>query len=210
MEDLLIDISKKEFDKQKYVNMVISDEKLRDFIVENMINHPKIMVYYHCFYLVSDASLKQPKLFYNYWDEIYNLLEHENSYHRDFGLIILANLASVDNENKFEGIINEYLELLHDEKIMTAETCVKNCFIVASVKTELCDMIVNRLLELEGKNYYPEKQMALMMSFVIEGFELIIEIYSEKTKLIKFANRHLTSISPKTRNFASQFVKNYC
>ena len=208
MKDLLIDISNKQFDKQKYVNMVISDEEFRDFIVENMIKHPKIMVYYHCFYIVSDASSLQPELFYNYWDEMYQLLEHKNSYHRDFGLIILANLASVDDKNKFESIISKYLELLHDEKIMTAETCVKNCFIIASVKTELCEMIVNRLLELEGKKYYPEKQMALMMSFIIEGFESIIDIYPKKSKLIEFANRHLTSISPKTRKIAKQFVKN--
>ena len=209
MEEILLEISKKEFDRQKYVNMVISDKQFRDFIVENMIKHPKIMVYYHCFYIVSDGSLKQPELFYNYWDEMYRLLEHENSYHRDFGLIILANLASVDDKNKFDSIINKYLELLHDEKFMTAETCVKTCFIIASIKTDLCEMIVNRLLELDGSKYYPEKQMALMMSFIIEGFESIIEIYSKKSKLIEFANRHLTSISPKTRKIANQFVKNY-
>ena len=45
--DILEEISKKDFDKLKYTKLIIKDEEIRDFIVDNMINNPKIMKYYH-------------------------------------------------------------------------------------------------------------------------------------------------------------------
>ena len=92
---------------------------------------------------------------------------------------------------------------------MTLETCIKNCTRIASAKTEMTDTIVNNLLELENSDQFPPKQIALMMSFIISSFELIIETYPDKSRLIEFAKRQLTSISPKTKKIAIQFIKNY-
>ncbi len=206
---MLEEISKKDFDKNKYVEMVINNEEIRDFVIENMINHPQIMKYYHCFYIIEEASSSKPDLFYTYWDDLYKLLNHPNSYHRDFGLILLAKLAKVDNENKFIDIIDDYMELLKDEKFMTAEFCVKNCAIIASVKEQLLERIINRLLILETDNPFPEKQKAVMMSFIIEGLELIVNRYPNKEKLLEFVKRQISSISPKTKKIAKKFLISY-
>jgi hypothetical protein len=209
MEKLLEDISKKSFDKQKYVDMIISDEELRDFIVDNMIHHPEIMKYYHCFYIVENASSLKPKLFYKYWDAVYKLLFHSNSYHRDFALIILANIAKADKENRFNEIIDDYMGLLNDTKYSTASYCVKNCAIIASIKQELLEKIINRLLNLENDNPFPEKQKALMMSDIIEGLELVINIYPNRDLLLSFVKKHVSSISPKTKKAAKEFLLKY-
>ncbi|MFX0069539.1 MAG: hypothetical protein ACFFAO_00395 [Candidatus Hermodarchaeota archaeon] len=209
MEKLLEDISKKSFDKQKYVDMIISEEELRDFLVDNMIHHPEIMKYYHCFYIVEVASSLKPELFYKYWDDLHKLLFHSNSYHRDFGLIILTNIAKADKENKFNDIIDDYMGLLNDIKYSTASYCVRSCAIVASVKQELLEKIVNRLLNLENDNPFPEKQKALMMSDIIKGLELVINIYPNRDILLNFVKKHISSISPKTRKAAKEFINNY-
>ena len=36
-EEILEDISKKDFDRRKYVELVLKDESMRDFVVNNMI-----------------------------------------------------------------------------------------------------------------------------------------------------------------------------
>ena len=209
MEKLLEEISKKNFQKEKYVKMVISDETFRKFVIDSMINNPKIMNYYHCFYIIEEASSIKPELFYKYWDDFVILLNHSNSYHRDFGLILIAKLAKCDEDNKVDKIINDYLELLKDEKFMTAECCLKNSFIIATLKENLLEKIVIILLNLEVKNHYSEKQAALMMGFIIEGLNQIFDKYAEKKSLLDFVRRHLESISPKTRKIARKFLSKH-
>jgi len=62
------------------------------------------MVYYHSYYIIARASEISPELFYEYWDDFATLLNHENSYHRDFGLSLIANLTKIDKINKFSNI----------------------------------------------------------------------------------------------------------
>ena len=75
--------------------------------------------------------------------------------------------------------------------------------------SEISEKIINILFNLEKSNYFPKKQRALLMSYIIEGFELLIETYNDKSRLIEFAKRHINSISPKTRKVANHFIKKY-
>ena len=108
----------------------------------------------------------------------------------------------VNESERFDDEIN-------DEKIMTAEQCVINCVKVASVKSELNEKIIIRLLNLETSSKYTAKQTALMMSHVIEGLELVVNNFPNKSSLIEFVKRQLTSISPKTRKTAKIFLEKY-
>ena len=68
--NMITKIAKKDFEVEEFVQLVISDENARDEIIHQMLTNPKIMVYYHCYYVVDKASQKQPELFYPYWTEI--------------------------------------------------------------------------------------------------------------------------------------------
>ena len=92
---------------------------------------------------------------------------------------------------------------------MTTECCIVNSAKVASIKPKLAEKIIYSLLNLENSKKYPEKQKALMMSFIIEGFENLINNFPDINMLLDFAKRHLSSISPKTRKTAKMFVKKY-
>ncbi|SCY96288.1 hypothetical protein [Alkaliphilus peptidifermentans] len=171
-----------------------------------MLSNKHIMVYYHCYYIVEDASEGSPELFYQYWDEIRKLLKHSNSYHRDIGLTVLANLTKVDVENKMADTIESYLQILNDKKFMTAVYCVKSCGKIMVNKPELMDLIIERLLELYESCRYSEKQQALMMSDIIETFNMIFDKYHNLNLLFDFARKNLNSISPKTRKIAKEFL----
>ena len=83
--DLIIKISDKNVDIDKFADMALKDPQIRDNLVQWMLNNQKIMVYYHSFYILAKASQREPELFYHYWDDFISLLNHSNSYHRDFG-----------------------------------------------------------------------------------------------------------------------------
>ncbi len=110
--NLVSKIADKNFNKDEFVEIVINDKASRDEIVNQMLNNKDIMIYYHSYYVISRASELEPELFYRYWDSFVSLLDHDNSYHRDFGLDLIANLSEVDIDNKFLSISNEYFKHL--------------------------------------------------------------------------------------------------
>ncbi len=209
-KEILEKISKKDFNKLKYVHLILKDEKFRDFVVDNMLNHPKIMYYYHCFYILEKASEMKPYLFYIYWDKFSSLLKHSNSYHRNFGLILLANLAVIDTADNFSNIIDDYLGLLSDVKFMTAEVCIKNLFKVALAKSHLAKKIVSILLNFSNFSLYSDKQTSLGIGFIIEGLDVLFDkLTTKKPEILQFVQSNSSSISPKTRKIARDFLKKY-
>ena len=209
-EDLILEISDKNFNKEKFVERIIDDSKIRDEIVQLMLNHPKIMVYHHSYSIISQASQMRPELFYEYWDNFSLLLDHPNSYNRDFGLVLLANLTPVDKDNKFRDVFNDYYSHINDEKFMTARKCVENTAKILESKAELTEDITDILLDVNNRCDFPLKQIALLKSDIIELFYKFYGQINDKEQVNEFVKEELNSLSPKTRKLAKKFMEKYC
>lgn len=59
-ESLLSEISHENVDVDKFARMTVEDPELREEIVQLMVNDPKIMIYYHSYYIINRASQKNP------------------------------------------------------------------------------------------------------------------------------------------------------
>jgi hypothetical protein len=206
---IISDIADKNFDKLKYVEEIQFDEELRDWIIGQMISNKNIMVYYHCYEIVSEASHLKPELFYKYWNFCRNLLHHENSYHRDIGLTIIANLSKCDENNLINEVIDEYLEHSHDDKFMTSRCCIKNSSKILLNKPELMKKIIAYFINLADNGIYPLKQRELLISDIIEVFDSIYNNYDNKVELMSFIRNKTSSESPKTRRMAKEFIHKY-
>jgi hypothetical protein len=207
--ELIREISDTNLDVEKFAQMAVRDEGLRDEIMRQMITHPHIMVYYHCYYVTSKASEERPDLFLKYWDEIVPLLRHKNSYHRDIGLTLLANLSRVDQTNRFAAIFDEYFEHLNDPKFMTGHCCLQNGIRILKSKPEFKPVILNMLIDLDNRCGYTIKQKALLKSDVLEAVD---EMYAEadnQGELDVFIRSCVDCPSPKTRARARELVKKY-
>ena len=55
-KDLIEEIGQEDFDPEKFMRPALRDDRVRDEMVMQMAVHPDIMVYYHCYYVVSIAS----------------------------------------------------------------------------------------------------------------------------------------------------------
>jgi hypothetical protein len=208
-KEIMLAIAEKNFDKFKYIEQIQSDEELRDLIIEQMIVNKNIMIYYHCYEIISEASSLKPELFYKYWDIFKNLLHHENSYQRDIGLALIANLSKCDEDNRIIEVIGEYLEHAHDEKFMTSRCCVKNSSKILLNKPELMEKIVRYYINLTETCNYPIKQKELLISDIIESFYIIYEKYDNKAELMSFVRDRTASSSPKTRKIVKEFIHKY-
>jgi hypothetical protein len=206
---LIETISVKDVDVDKFVHLALSDERARDEIVGQMIAHPHIMVYYHCYYVVDKASRQRPDLFYPYWPAIAALLQHPNSYHRDFALTIIANLTQVDHDDLFSGIFDDYFAHVNDAKFMTGQCCIQNSVKIFRHKPELRERILALLLDVDRQCTYTEKQKAVLRADILDVFDAVYAVVRDKPEVNAFIENSISSLSPKTRRRAKELVKKY-
>ncbi len=154
---------------------MFSDVEVRKIILKNLFDNKDIMVYYHCYYVISKASEEKPELFYDYWNEFVLLLDHQNSYHRDIGLTIIANLTKIDTDDKFSVIYEKYIEHFNDAKFMTSECFVGNLSKIIRFKPQYEKRLVELLIGIDSICGYPIKQREVLKSYVIKLFDTIYE-----------------------------------
>ena len=207
--NLISEISDKNVDVGKFAEIVINEESIRQEIIKQMLNNKHIMVYYHSYNILAKSSELKPELVYRYWNDFASLLNHKNSYHRDFGLTLIANLTKIDSENKFSSVFDDYFKCLNDAKFMTARHCIQNTAKILTNKSELNEDILNILLNIDELCNFPEKQKALLKSDVINVFDEFYREINNKEMINKFVKVELNSISPKTKKRAREFILKY-
>lgn len=102
---------------------------------------------YQAFLLLQSRSLLLDDV-YPHWETFGSKLKSGNSYQRSIGLMLIAENAKWDAENRIGGIIDECLTLLNDEKPITVRQCIQSLGKIASAKPGLQDKIASGLLSL--------------------------------------------------------------
>lgn len=82
---------------------------------------------------------------YEYFDAFSSLLNHPKSLVRNRALHILAANARWDQENRFDGIISNFLVHITDEKPITARQCIQALAQVGSAKPQYIPVILTSL-----------------------------------------------------------------
>lgn len=203
------EIAGENFDLPHFINLTISDGPVREKIVNLTVTHKNIMVYYHGYYILDGATSKRPELFYEYWQDFEKLLSHKNSYHRDIGLTLIANLTVVDEDKKFPSLFDEYFSRLYDEKFMTGCCCIRNAPKIAQSYPGYAERIVDKLLNHQKRTQYKEKQEACLQSDILDVVDILYQDLADKKKLDDYIIKNARSISPKTKKNARQLAGKY-
>lgn len=85
---------------------------------------------------------------YPFWDVLYEKLKSSNSYHRSIGIMLMADNAKWDKENRFDGAIDDYLKILNDDKPITVRQCIQALSKIIPYKIHLHNKIANRLMSI--------------------------------------------------------------
>ena len=208
-EILLKEISDADADIEKYAVLAVKNEEIRTELVSQMITNRYIMVYYHCYYILDKASSRNPELFYKDWKKFEKLLNHENSYHRTIGLVMLSNLIPADKEKLFDKISDKYFMFINDKKITTARDCVTSTGKILRQRPDYIDKVMKLYLNMEKICEFKENQKALLLYDMFVIFEEFYEKTSYKNEINEKILANLKNTSPKTAKKARELKKKF-
>ncbi len=103
---------------------------------------------YRVFLLLQNRSIFCDDV-YPYWDVFRKKLKSDNSYQRSTGLVLIAENARWDTENRMEDTIDEYLTLLNDEKPVTIRQCIQSLGKIAQARPCLNEKIASSLINFD-------------------------------------------------------------
>ena len=90
---------------------------------------------------------------YPHMDKFIAMASSGNSYVRTRGLALIAHNAKWDVDGKIDGIIDEHLEHITDEKPICARQCIKLLPLLAEAKPALAPKIVSSLRDANVARY---------------------------------------------------------
>lgn len=105
---------------------------------EDKIRYPSFLLLQHRSQCSNDL--------YAFWDTFRLKLKSHNSYQRSIGLMMIAENARWDKENKLDNTIDEYLDILGDEKPITVRQCIQSLSKMIPYKPKYCEKIAGALL----------------------------------------------------------------
>ena len=184
---------------------VIEDTHLSKLLADILSKKDEIRS--NSFKILTKISEEQPEVLYKKWDYLADLLNSDNHYQRYISINILANLAIVDVQNKFEKIFDKYFSNIDGHKTMVAGQAALNSGKIVKAKPKLQTKITNRLLNIEKT--HQGKQIDLIKAYVIEAFNEYFAESSDKKTIINFVEAQLESKSPKTKKVAKDFLNKW-
>jgi len=148
---------------------------------------------------------ENPDFLYGEWEYFQEMLNSPNNYHKYIAIYILASLTSVDTDNKFERIFDDYYQVLAGDKAMNASHVALNSSIIAHNKPDLRSRIVDLLTSID--DIHQGKQKELIKAYAIESLQKIYPEAEDQQLIENFVKTQMDSKSPKTRKMAKSFLE---
>lgn len=197
------DLDRKNIDVEALAKDALNDEVLLHELLRG-VRSKDDTIRQNSFKSLQIIAEENPHSLYPQWDYFQVMLSSRNNYHKYIAIYILASLTSVDVDNRFEGIFDEYYGILAGDKAMTASHVALNSSIIIRNKPELESRIVDILMSID--DIHQGKQKELIKAYAIESLMKIYPDVSDPQKIEEFVRTQLDSKSPKTRNMAQCFL----
>ena len=206
---------------QKLAGKSITKEELLQKVKQNFdilpevlkgISSSKAAIRYGCAKVLMDLSEEHPEELYPYMDSFIDLLYSKYRILTWNAMAIIANLAKVDKDKKFDAIFDKYYSFLNDEYMVTVANVVGHSGKIALAKPYLIQKITSELLKVENISTTPhltEECKRVIAEKAIESFDLFFDRIDAKDKVISFAKRHLDSPRRTLKTEADNFLKRW-
>jgi len=152
-----------------FTDLESKDGKLRYEALQNLI----------------DISEYKVSWLYDKWFVLLDKLSSDNSYQRSIGIMLLANLAKSDDENRIGGILEKYLDFFDDEKFITSRQCIQNIWKIAICNQSNCTRILSELEKTYFENIHLKSHGNLIKEDVIFSLFKISQYFIDNSILNK-------------------------
>ena len=210
MTQLLNQIEDKTLTKKELCKRVEQDFSLIPILIAG-VSSPKPTVRYSCGKGLMDLSEKYPQTLYPYMDEFIKLLDSKYRILTWNAIFIIANLAKVDNKQKFDSIFDRYFGLLKNEYMVTVANVVTNSGKIAHAKPYMIAKVTRELLKVEDIGITPhltEECKRVIIEKTIQTFNLFFgKVEKElRNEIYAFVERQLNSPRGTLRKEAELFL----
>jgi len=206
---LLQKLADKSMTKEELFQKVKHDFGLLPEVLKG-ISSSKAAIRYGCAKVLTDLSEEHPEKLYSYIDSFIDLLDSKYRILIWNSMAIVANLARVDKDKKFDAIFDKYYSFLNDEYMVTVANVVGHSGKIALAKPYLIQKITSELLKVENIPTTPhltEECKRVIVEKAIESFDMFYDRIYAKEKVISFVKRHLNSSRRTLKEEAENFLK---
>ena len=213
VEQLLAKLADKSLTKDGLRRRVEQDFGLLPVLLEGT-GSAKAAVRYGCAKALMDLSAEHPEQLYPYMDSFIALLDSKYRILTWNALAIIANLAAVDGDKKFDAAFDKYYGFLDNEYMVTVANTVGNSAKIALAKPYLIPRITAELLKVENVSLTPhltEECKRVIAEHAVKTFDLFFDKLGEKEKkeVLGFVERQLnssrTTLSAKATGFLEKW-----
>jgi hypothetical protein len=214
IEDQIISaLAKKGADREAIAAEVLKNPQAIPLLLEGLAEK-KANIKYGSEKVLRLVSEKRPELIYPHFDRLVELLEEENKFLKWGGIMILANLAAVDSQRRFEKIFDRYFAPITGPVMVTAANIIGGAAKIARAKPALTERIVSEILKVERARYLMHGELSPECNNVVCGHavEALAEIYNQiqdKKRARDFIRRQLESSRPAVQKKAKAFFNRY-
>ncbi|HEX9863305.1 MAG TPA: hypothetical protein VGB11_08520 [Candidatus Bathyarchaeia archaeon] len=176
------------------------------------LSSPKAAIRYGCAKILMDLSAEYPEKLYPYMDTFVALLGSKYRILTWNAMAIIANLAKVDKEQKFDAVFDKYYGFLKDEYMVTVANIVGNSGKIALAKPHLIPKITEKLLTVENLSVTPhltDECKRVIAEHAIGAFDLFFDKVKQKEKVFAFVERQLNSSRRTLQAQAENFLKKW-
>lgn len=201
------DLSDKNMNVENMAKKALEEERILSELIENLTTKDET-VRYNCSKTLNLLSEEHPEVLYPKWDFFVELLNSDHTYWKLSVIPLIANLARIDTDNKFERILDDYYRLLDDKSMIPAAWIADYSGRIARAKPELQTRITDKLLSIDETHHQPERR-DLIKAGAIESFDEYFEEAKDQKRILEFVKKQLSSKSPKTVKKATDFLKKW-
>jgi hypothetical protein len=201
----MLDLEKRTLEQQKKAESALKEPKLFADLLEGLSSKNSVFRYEN-FKAVYFISEDHPDALYPKWDLFENMLKSENAASVFQAIHILASLAKVDREGKFERIFSPFFDLLNGCELIPASHVAYVSDKIVNAKPNLVDRIAERLLNLDNATYTHKE---LVQANALKSFSGFFDKISDKDKVISLAKDLQKSKSSKAKKEAAAFLEKW-
>jgi len=208
---LLQEIASKSITKRDLLQRVKKDFSLLSTVLDG-VSSPKAAVRYGCASVLMDLSQAYPEKLYPHMDSFIALLDSKYRILTWNALAIIANLARVDDNRKFDAIFTKYYSFLNDEYMITVANVVGYSGKIALAKPYLTQRIADELLKVRRISTTPhltEECKRVIAEKAIESFDVFFNQIDNRKKVVDFVKSQLNSPRKTLKIKAENFLRKW-
>src|SRR5512143_1374807 len=188
------------------VEPALQDDGLRDFLAEHAFDQDET-VRYNSIRVLWRAADRKPRLFYQYWDRFAAMITSPNGFHRSAAAQLIASLSAADEDCKLDRLLNDYMRLLDDPKVMVTHYFVETLDHICRARPDLQKRIVTALLNVDRSSHTQQHKDMLKADILAVLDRLFDSLPADlQRKSLKLAESTLGCTSPKSRKAAKVFL----